>query len=345
MKKIFVLCLHLLLATYSFEQGCIAIRNVGGITADLLFENVQPNEKFILNVSNRYFEASNTYIGNKFITDSIVTNRIYTLNIAALRLLNNGWSIAVYVPVSANSRTNNRDHGGPQTPKYTTRSFGLGDIRLTVYKWLLDPATHTKGNIQAGLGIKLPTGDFRYQDYFVRNDSTSVVAPVDQAIQLGDGGTGITTELSAYYSFNKMLNVYFTGFYLVNPRDQNGVSNLKGRNPTAVEIKNNTTVMSVPDQFSLRAGLNVHLQKLVLSGAIRYEEVPVNDFIGADKGFRRAGSILSAEPGLTYIMKSAMTFISVGIPFKRNIIQNHQNNMTPAGFANCVFYFGVQFKL
>jgi hypothetical protein len=119
-----------------------------------------------------------------------------------------------------------------------------------------------EGNIQVGLGIKFPTGDFRYQDYFVRNDSTKVVAPVDQAIQLGDGGTGITTELSAYYFFNKTVNIYFNGFYLINPRDQNGVSNLKGRNPTAVEIRNNTTVMSVPDQFSFLAGVNLHVKKL-----------------------------------------------------------------------------------
>jgi len=345
MKKIFVLCFNLLLATYCWGQGCIAIRNVAGVSPDLLFENMRPNEKFILNVTNRYFEASSTYIGNKYITDSIVTNRIYTLNISVLRLLDNGWSLALYVPISANSRTNNRDHGGPQTPKYTTRSFGVGDARFTVYKWLLDPSAGRKGNIQAGLGIKFPTGDFRYQDYFVRNDSTTVVAPVDQAIQLGDGGTGITTELSAYYSFNKMLNIYFNGFYLINPRDENGVSNLKGRNPTAVEIRNNTTVMSVPDQFSFRAGVNLHVKQIVLSSSIRYEKVPVNDFLGGNKGFRRAGSILSIEPGLTYITKSAMPFLYVSVPFERNIIQNHQNNMTPAGFANCVFYFGVQFKL
>ena len=345
MKKLIILFLNLLLATYSWEQGCLAIRNVAGISPDLLFENMKPNEKFILNVTNRYFKASSTYIGDKYITDSLVTNRIYTLNISVLRLLENGWSLAVNVPISSNSRTNNRDHGGPQTPKYTTRSFGLGDIRFTAYKWLLDPTANRNGNIQAGLGIKFPTGDFRYQDYFVRNDSTTVVAPVDQAIQLGDGGTGITTELGAYYSFNKRVNIYFNGFYLINPRDENGVSNLKGRNPTAVEIRNNTTVMSVPDQFSIRAGVNLHVKKIALSGAIRYEDVPVNDLVGGNKGFRRAGSILSVEPGITYLMKTAMTFLYVGVPFERNIIQNHQNNMTPAAFANVVFYFGVQFKL
>jgi len=96
-----------------------------------------------------------------------VTNRIYTLNISVLRILNNGWSLGVSVPISANSRNNGGDHKGLGTlPRYTTRSFGLGDIRSAVYKWLLDPSVNNKGNIQAGLGLKFPTGDFRYQDFF-----------------------------------------------------------------------------------------------------------------------------------------------------------------------------------
>ncbi len=79
----------------------------------------------------------------------------------------------------------------------------LGDIRIAVYKWLIDQTKMPKGNIQVGLGLKLPTGDYRYQDFFIKNDSTRVLGPVDQSIQLGDGGTGFTTELNAYYNFNR----------------------------------------------------------------------------------------------------------------------------------------------
>ena len=346
MKKFILITFNLLLVVYSWTQGCVAIRNIAGISPDLLFENIQPNDKLILNVNNRYFEASNTFRGDKFITDTLVTNRIYTLNISALRILNKGWSLGLIVPVSANSRNNGGDHKGLGTlPRYTTRSFGLGDIRFTVYKWLLDPAVNNKGNIQAGLGLKFPTGDFRYQDYFTRNDSTKVLAPVDQSIQLGDGGTGITTELSAFYSLTKTINIFVYGFYLINPREQNGVSNLKGRNPSALEIKNNTTVMSVPDQYSFRGGANLKFQKIVLTASLRYEKVPIKDLIGGNKGFRRAASITSVEPGVTYIMKNTLAFVYVGIPFKRNIIQNIENNMTPAGFANYLVSFGAQFKL
>jgi hypothetical protein len=346
MKRFLFFLLSMLIGTYTWSQGCVAIRNIAGISPDLLFENIQPNDKLVFNVTNRYFEASDTYRGDKFITDTLVTNRIYTLNISMLRLFNNGWSLGLSVPVSANSRNNGADHRGPGTlPRYTTRSFGLGDVRFTVYKWLLNPAASKKGNIQAGLGLKLPTGDFRYQDYFVRNDSTKVLAPVDQAIQLGDGGTGITGELSAFYSFSRTINIFFTGYYLANPRDQNGVSNLKGRNATQTEINNNTTVMSVPDQYSFRGGANLQFQKIVFTASLRYEKVPVNDLIGGNKGFRRAASITSVEPGVTYKMKNTLAFVYIGIPFQREIVQNAENNMTPAGFAKCIVSFGLQFKL
>jgi hypothetical protein len=90
-------------------------------------KNIQPNDKLIFNVTNRYLEASSTFRGDKFITDTLVTNRLYTLNISALRILNNGWSLGVSVPVSANSRNNGGDLKGLGTlPRYTTRSFGLG---------------------------------------------------------------------------------------------------------------------------------------------------------------------------------------------------------------------------
>lgn len=345
MKKLILLSFGLLSIFHAWTQGCVAIRNVAGVSPDLLFENIGPSDKWLLNVTNRYFEAPRTYKEDKYITDTLVRNKIYTLNVSVLRLLDNGWSLGLSVPISANARKNYGDHGGLKEPKHTTRSFGLGDIRFTVYKWLLDEVADRRGNIQFGLGLKLPTGDYKYQDYFFRNDSTKVLAPVDQAIQLGDGGTGITTELNAFYSVNKSVNLFMSAYYLINPREQNGVSNLKGRNATPQEIANNTTVMSVPDQYTFRGGANLQFQKIIVSAAVRYEAVPVNDLIGGNKGFRRAASIASFEPGITYRMERTLVFAYVGVPFKRNVVQNFQNNMTPAGFASYLLYFGAQFKL
>ena len=76
-----------------------------------------------------------------------------------------------------------------------------------------------------GLGIKLPTGDYKVQDYFYKNDSTKVLAPVNGSIQLGDGGTGIITQLNTFYFLSKNISLYANLYYLINPRDHNGVLN------------------------------------------------------------------------------------------------------------------------
>jgi hypothetical protein len=347
MRKIILLITAMIAsAINSHSQGCVAIRTIGGVRPNLLFRDIENDDKFIISITSRYFKASKSFKGDAFFSDTLVTNKIYTMNIFMLVLLKNGWSAGVSIPILANSRNNGADHKGPTSyPKYTTQSFGLGDIRFAVYKWLLDPANNRKGNIQVGLGLKLPTGDFKYQDYFIRNDSTKILAPVDQSIQLGDGGTGITAEVSAYYSLFRKLNLYAQLFYLANPRDQNGVSNLKGRSATAQQIANNTTVMSVPDQYSIRGGATFELEKLNFDAGVRYERVPAKDVIGMNKGFRRVASIASMESGFTYKMKNAFAFFTLGIPFKRNIVLNTQNDMTPAGFADWILSFGLQFKL
>jgi hypothetical protein len=172
-----------------------------------------------------------------------------------------------------------------------------------------------------------------------------VLAPVDQAIQLGDGGTGIITEIGGFYSLGKSIHFFLNAFCLFNPRDQNGVSNLKGRNPTSAELANNTTVMSVPDQYDFRGGTTIEVNNFLFSAGIRYERLPIKDVIGGSNGFRRAADVLSVEPGLIYHMKNQVAFVYIGIPFHRNIEQTAANNMTPAGFANVIFTFGIQFEL
>src|SRR5207237_1694711 len=103
-----------------------------------------------------------------------------------------GWSVDLSLPIAANSRSATKEHGGAGTNRHITNSFGLNDIRFTVYKWILKPGDNQKGNIQIGLGIKLPTGDYKYEDIFYKNhDSSKVLAPVNASIQLGDGGTGL----------------------------------------------------------------------------------------------------------------------------------------------------------
>jgi hypothetical protein len=154
MKKLTILLLSQLLIIYARTQGCVAIRNVAGLSPDLLFKNMKPTDKLIFNITNRYFEASKSFRGDKSFSDTLVTNRIYTINFSVMGLLKNGWSVALNVPISANSRNNGADHKGPLSfPKYTTRAFGLGDLRVSVYKWLFAKSSK---NISIGPRTQIP---------------------------------------------------------------------------------------------------------------------------------------------------------------------------------------------
>lgn len=196
----------------SAAQGCVAVRSNGN-TCTLL----QPEEAkgWQLNFNNRYFRSYKHFVGTeeqkqREENGTEVINHSYTLDMTLTRNFNASWSLAVTIPVNSNTRSSLYEHYGNSSTspdaRRSTKSFGLGDIRIVGYKWLLNPHQSHKGNIQAGLGIKLPTGNYNVQDYFhkqtVAGADSAVMGPVDQSIQLGDGGTGIITELNGFYNFN-----------------------------------------------------------------------------------------------------------------------------------------------
>jgi hypothetical protein len=299
--------------TNSNAQGCVAIRSTGGTcTMDHPGESSHASS-WIFNANNRYFKSFRHFVGTEEQKQRIaqgteVINHAYTLDLALTRIVNNRWSFSLDVPVNANTRSSLYEHGGKE--RHSTHSFGVGDIRFTTYAWLLDPAKSPRGNIQVGLGIKLPTGDYKYQDYFY-TDSSKALGPVDQSIQLGDGGTGFTTEVNAYHVFSEVISVYGNFYYLFNPREQNGVSTARAGRANAAAIANGSDVMSVPDQYMLRAGANFSFRDLTVSAGVRDECLPVHDLIGGSNGFRRPGYVISAEPGLTYKLKKASLYAFV----------------------------------
>lgn len=333
MKKILIILTALFLHKNAAAQGCVAIRSTGN-SCNL----GKPGEAkgWQLNINNRYFKSYKHFVGDeeqKHRVDSSteVINHSYSLDLTVVRFLNNRWSLSLTVPVLSNTRSSKYEHYGNRNnnplARRVTRSFGIGDTRIAVNRWLFNPAKSHKGNIQAGLGVKLPTGDFRYQDLFHRNDSTYLMGPVDQSIQLGDGGTGITVELKGFYNFSHRFGVYGDVYYLINPREQNGVSTARGGTPNANAIKYFTSTMSVPDQFMVRAGASYGAGKFSFSGGIRIEGIPSSDLVGGDKGFRRPGYVISAEPVLGYMFKKIHLYASVPFALERNRTQSYADKL------------------
>lgn len=80
--------------------------------------------------------------------------------------------------------------------------------------------------------------------------------------------------------------------------------------------------MSVPDQYMARAGANISIHDLTVSGGMRMECIPVHDLIGGSTGFRRPGYVVSAEPGVSYQLKKLTAFASVPVALVRSRTQS-----------------------
>lgn len=310
-------------------QGCVAIRSTGGLC---LMENSvhQKNSTWSLGINTRYFESYKHFVGKVEQTQreaagTNVINHSYTADLALVFQLDERWSFLADIPIIYNTRSSLYEHAN--TGRYQTSSYGLGDIRFAAYKWLIRP--NNTGNLQAGLGLKLPTGDYHVLDRFHTSTST-IVGPVDQSIQLGDGGLGLTLELNGYLKLNRYSSLYGNFYYLANPREMNGVSTARGGTASASSLANQSEIMSTPDQYMVRGGINVDIGKLRVTGGIRTECVTVRDLLGGSNGFRRPGIVTSVEPGLSYQLKSISIYASVPIAISRNRTQSVPDKITTA---------------
>ena len=302
-------------------QGCVAIRSNGGFCS--MKPQVKDSTKWIVSLNSRYFKSFRHFVGTEEQPQRVelgteVVNHSYSNDFGFTYKMKNRWSINAVIPVIANTRSSLYEHDGKT--RHQTSSFGIGDIRVSIGKWLFED--QKKGNIQVVAGLKLPTGDYKFQDHFYLTDSTSALGPVDQSIQLGDGGTGITLELNGYYYFKKNLSVYGNFYYLANPREQNGTSTSRGRATSASSVRYTSDVMSVPDQYMIRAGFNYKVKSFTFSAGFRDECLPVKDLIGGSGGFRRPGFIISAEPGISYQFKKGSLYFFMPVALKRDRTQS-----------------------
>lgn len=336
-----------------FSQGCVAIKGTAGVCS-------RPTDAkgWELNFNNRYFRSYKHFVGTieqkqRVDSSTNVINHSEELDITATRILNSRWSLAVTVPIMDFSRSSLYEHDGVN--RHVTHSFGIGDVRFSVYRWMFDPATSHKGNLQLGAGIKLPTGNYNYQDYFYKKPDSLVLGAVDQSIQPGDGGTGLTIELNGFYNFNHQWGMYGNLFYLINSREVNGTSTTRGSAPSASAKKYNTDVMSVPDLYMWRAGAAYMVNRFTVSAGLRMEGLPSKDLIGGSRGFRRPGYIISGEPTVTYVAKKVS--LNFGIPIaiwrdrtqsdadKRQTADTGVHKQGDAAFADYLISAGITIQL
>src|ERR1700712_1550493 len=160
MKFLFSILITSLFFVISFQmnahaQGCVAIRSTGGICA----MNEHPDSAsssgyWLYNNNDRYYKSFRHFIGKqeqfqRTALHNNVINKVFTQDNSLTRVLNERWSFTLDLPFADNSRSQ-----VSSGTRFSTHSFGVGDINLTAYYWLFNPAKAKNGNIQVGLGMK-----------------------------------------------------------------------------------------------------------------------------------------------------------------------------------------------
>lgn len=333
MKKIYLNLLSaaviiLFMNTPVIGQGCVPLRHYGGSCNGYSIGSFLQKGDWQVGASYRHFKSFRHFRGEveeheRIEEGSQVINYSHALDLSVNYGISKRVGINFVLPFVYNERSSLYEHGGnaydeTNSNRNSTFSHGLADIRLGVNYWVFNPDKHMNGNVQFGLGVKLPTGEKEATDWFYNQDiidedgnetTGKLLLPVDQSIQPGDGGFGITVEFNFFHKIYKNISGYANGFYLSNPGVTNGAV-----------TRNLETIMSIPDQFSGRAGFSYSMpgKGLNISVGGRAEGVPSTDLIGSSEGYRRPGYAFSVEPGLSYSWKKWNFYGNVPVALYRN---------------------------
>jgi hypothetical protein len=132
-------------------------------------------------------------------------------------------------------------------------------------------------------------------------------------VQPGDGGWGFALDTQAYKPIPGRNMLYFSGTYLFNPQNTNGVATFRARR--------GEEIMSITDQYLFRGGISrafPKVRRLVVSFGGRIEGVPVRDAFGSSNGFRRPGYAISLDPGFLYSTSRYIFSVNVPVAVERN---------------------------
>lgn len=344
----------------AFAQGCVPVRSSGSPLLPGL-NTLDGHSPWQVSAFYRYLYSDRYFQGTQELSDmpgmapgQQVINEVHSFDLLLSYTFNSRLTLSLDLPITYGERTSREEHMGMDRidlPQYSTSATGIGDLRLTADYWILDPAKNPHGNVALGLGVKAPTGEYDATDTF-HTPAGLVDQPVDQAIQPGDGGWGVVLQVQGFQRIIERLHFYANGFYLINPREDNGTARVPvimggGAMPTAPDSFN-----SVPDQYLGRGGLSYDILPkagLSLSFGARVEGIPVSDLAGGDGGFRRPGYTVSVEPGLNWMYGRHNVSITAPVAVERNRQRSETDSdlnraMYPGSFADWTLLVSYSFR-
>ena len=259
---------------------------------------------FDITVGYRYQSSSRHFVGTveqvqREILHNQIENDIHLFDVAINYELTPRWSLTASLPIMVAKR-DQRQNG-------IFHTAGIGDSTIGARFWIFRPPTESGGNIAFGFSLKMPTGKDNAVDHGVFRGVHQLVT-ADESIQLGDGGWGFALETQGFKQTFFHSTLYFSGAYLFNPEDTNGVRTFRSAPGEGI--------MSVSDQYLYRGGISHKVPKikgLFASIGGRMEGVPVRDAFGASNGFRRPGYAIDVDPGFLYAI--GRNIFSCNVPF------------------------------
>jgi len=273
---------------------------------------IRRSEPWVITMGYRFQPSSRHFIGTveqkqREITGNQIQNTYHLFDVAVERQLTRRLSATGSIPFLLAYRNQ------LYNPRGEYRVRGIGDMTLGFRSLIFRPPSESGGNIAIGMSLKLPTGKPGSTGTALDAQGRTIEAVADQSIQAGDGGFGFSIDTQAYRPIWFRTMVYFSGSYLFNPRDTNGVRTFRTRR--------GEEVMSVSDQYLVRGGIARAVPKvrgLVVTFGGRWEGVPVRDLLGKSNGFRRPGYAISADPGFLYSRWGYVFSCSVPWAIERN---------------------------
>ena len=239
--------------------------------------------------------------------DTQMENKLHLFDLALSYRVSPRWSLNVGAPFIVVDRINHR-------AETVTHSRGMGDMSVGAKFWLFRPPTESRQNIQLGFSMKLPTGRPDVTDRptpgpnALPGATLGNLTTVDQSIQLGDSGTGVSFDYMAFKSMQR-FTFFSAGVWLMNPKN------------TFTATTPGSRALSVPDQYLFQAGAGYAVPKLAglaFTGTARMEGVPARDIIGREDGFRRPGYAVSVGPGVMFSRGTNTWSVSAPIAVKRD---------------------------
>ncbi len=162
-------------------QGCVAVRQMGGINPMLGSSsyNLQKGQ-FQVGTSYRYFHSWRHFVGKEEQPERQTTggghgpdgkDRGNAVNIYSHALdfnvsygLSNRIQLNASIPFVHNERSQVLRSTVIDTTRYSVFAKGLGDVRLGINYWIIDPDREHRGNIMIGAGVKLAIGKHDVMD-------------------------------------------------------------------------------------------------------------------------------------------------------------------------------------